>query len=359
LESEDLQEEELLSFKNDTKNLCDNIDKAIQERMEEKQCKSAKEFEDRYLEYASKSKNRATIVGIEAECLKSAQKFINKVNEYQITQSYEEAQNLLQELKEKVSQLEKDKAEAINIAKGMGYADSSLDYLKAESAKLEASIKSLAGREITGDLIQEQQEKLKQLIEENIEQQFFNLQKKIRTPDKNLSQINQEVNEKELEVKEKTDYFNCLNIAEMVMQEASDEIRQSFGPELNKKAAEIFKNFTKGKYGNMIVTKDYDISIQAGIHYREWRYLSNGTVDQAYLALRLAITELISDKSIALPIFLDDVLMQYDDERIDAALSFACDYAKQKGQEFQLILFTCHQHIIEHSKPYTDKVVNI
>jgi DNA repair protein SbcC/Rad50 len=58
-------------------------------------------------------------------------------------------------------------------------------------------------------------------------------------------------------------------------------------------------------------------------------------VDQAYLALRVAITELISDKNIILPIFLDDVLMQYDDDRIDATLSFACDYAKQKGRNFR------------------------
>jgi hypothetical protein len=32
---------------------------------------------------------------------------------------------------------------------------------------------------------------------------------------------------------------------------------------------------------------------------------------------------------------LDDVLMQYDDDRIDATLSFACDYAKQKGRNFR------------------------
>ena len=111
----------------------------------------------------------------------------------------------------------------------------------------------------------------------------IDLQKQISTPNKNLSQIQDEINEKIVEVNEKEEYFNSLKIVSEVIQEASDKR----------------------------------------------------------------------------PLFLDGVLIQYDDERMDAALKFISDYANQKGKEFQLILFTCHQHIIEKAKHYANSIVEI
>jgi exonuclease SbcC len=359
LQSEDLEEADALDYRNRLGKLNSIIEVKIQEQLKAKSCSTAKEYESKFLEYASDLKNQNTISEAEQEYRKKTEEFLNKVNIYEITGSYEEAKELIQKLGNKVSELEKEKDEALHIAKGMGYDAPSLDYLKEETGKLVPSIEFL--KETGGTLYtaEELQQRQRELAGENTEQRFFDLQKKIRTPDKNLSQIEEEIDEKGKEVKEKTSYFKSLKIASEVMQEASDEMRQSFGPELNRSTAAIFENLTNGKYGNILVNKDYDISVQSGIHYREWKYLSNGTIDQAYLALRLAITELISDKNIELPLFLDDVLIQYDDERLEAALNFLADYAKQKGQEFQLLLFTCHQHIIDYAKPYAKEIVNI
>jgi len=359
LQSEDLKEIDAVSYRNKIEELYNAAELEIKEKMNEKSCTSIKEYENKYLEYASNMKNHDAVTRVQEEYLKKAGQFLDKVNEYEITPDYEAAKVLVQKLQEKISQLEREKYEVLNIAKGMGYDSPSLEHLNEEKNKLEASIKRF---ESVGDInysIEELKQKQKDFASQNIEQQFFDLQKKIRTPDKNSSQIQEEIDEKEKDVDEKTQYFDCLKIALEVMQEASDEMRKSFGPELNRKTSEIFKSLTNGKYGNILVTKDYDISIQSGIHYREWKYLSNGTVDQAYLALRLAIADLISDKNIYLPLFLDDVLMQYDDERMDAALKFLSDYAVQKGDEFQLLLFTCHQDIIERTKHYTNEVVKI
>lgn len=52
-------------------------------------------------------------------------------------------------------------------------------------------------------------------------------------------------------------------------------------------------------------------------------------------------------------------MIQYDNDRMGAALKLISDYAKEKGQEFQLIVFTCHQHIIDNSKPYNTDLINI
>ena len=357
LQSEDLRETDAVSYRNKIEELYNAAELGIKEKMKEKSCTSIKEYENKYLEYASNMKNHDAVTRVQEEYLKKSQRFLNKVNEYEITPNYEAAKALVQELQAKISQLEREKYEVLNIAKGMGYDSPSLEHLNEEKNKLEASIKRF---ESVGDINYSIEElKQKDIASEDIEQQLLDLQKRIRMPDKNSSQIQEEIDEKEKDVDEKTQYFDCLKIALEVMQEASDEMRKSFGPELNRKTSEIFKSLTNGKYGNIIVTKDYDISIQSGIHYREWKYLSNGTVDQAYLALRLAIADLISDKNIYLPLFLDDVLMQYDDERMDAALKFLSDYAVQKGDEFQLLLFTCHQDIIERAKHYTNEVVKI
>ncbi|MCJ7691427.1 MAG: hypothetical protein MUO60_19255 [Clostridiaceae bacterium] len=359
LQQENLEEIVAREYRDRIKQLRDTLRNSIEEKVKEKSCLSVEELDNKYLEYASDSKNRKAINEAEQEYLKKVEEFLSKVNEYEVVQSYEEAKLLIQKLWKLVTQLEKEKDEALNIAKGMGYVAPTLEYLRSETSKLEPSIKDLEEVAVNSYELEELQRKEKDLASENLEQQLFELQKKIKTPDKNLSQVQEEINEKEKEVNEKENYFNCLKIASQVMQEATDEMRQSFGPELNRKTAGIFKRLTNGKYGNILVTKDYDISIQSGIHYREWRYLSNGTVDQVYLALRVAITELISDKNIELPLFLDDVMIQYDDERMDAALKFITDYAKEKGPEFQLILFTCHNHIIDNSKPYNTEVVNI
>ncbi|MEK6265012.1 MAG: hypothetical protein N2B06_09645, partial [Clostridium sp.] len=359
LQQENLEEIVAREYRDKIKQLLDTFRNNIEGEMKEKSCLSVKEFENKYLEYASDSKYRKAITEAEQEYTKKAEEFSSKVNEYEIVQSYEEAKLLIQKLWNQVTQLEKEKDEALNIARGMGYVAPTLEYLMEETSKLEPSIKALEEVGVDSYEVEELQQKEKDLALENLDEQLSELQKKIKTPDKNLSQVQEEINEKEKEVNEKENYVSCLKIASQVMQEATDEMRQSFGPELNRKTAGIFKSLTNGKYGNLLVTKDYDISIKAGIHYREWRYLSGGTVDQVYLALRVAITELISDKNAQLPLFLDDVLIQYDDDRMDAALKFISDYAKEKGTEFQLILFTCHRHIIDNSKPYNTKVVNI
>ena len=63
-----------------------------------------------------------------------------------------------------------------------------------------------------------------------------------------------------------------------------------------------------------------------------WR--SDGTVDQLYLALRLAVAEELTPTA---PLILDDALVRFDDTRLAAALALLAQTAEEK----QVILFTC------------------
>ena len=120
-----------------------------------------------------------------------------------------------------------------------------------------------------------------------------------------------------------------------VLSDANDELRQRFSPALNQEAARILSALTGGRYQHLTLSRDF--SAQAGPGNalpRSALYLSAGTLDQLYLALRLAICQL------TLPgIPLDDALANFDDQRLDLALTFL----EQLGQQRQVLLFSC-QH---------------
>ena len=63
---------------------------------------------------------------------------------------------------------------------------------------------------------------------------------------------------------------------------------------------------------------------------------SDGTVDQLYLALRLAVAEELTPEA---PLVLDDALVRFDETRLAAAMDILAETADHK----QVILFTCQK----------------
>lgn len=154
------------------------------------------------------------------------------------------------------------------------------------------------------------------------------------------------------ELKTKTaaqkEFCDALDIAAAALTDSFAEVRRSYGSVLEKKAGDLFKALTNGKWDSMSISKSLDINVNEKDNFgsREIDYLSSGTADQAYLSLRLALAELICKENESLPLFLDDALTQYDDRRTKAALGFLKDYAKNT----QVVLFTCHSYICETAK---------
>jgi len=68
--------------------------------------------------------------------------------------------------------------------------------------------------------------------------------------------------------------------------------------------------------------------------------LSRGTVEQLYLCLRLALAESYAERAVALPIVLDDVLVNFDPRRSAAMAGVIAEVAARH----QVIAFTCHPH---------------
>ena len=152
-------------------------------------------------------------------------------------------------------------------------------------------------------------------------------------------------------------YVADLELAMAVLTESFSEVRRSYGSVLDNKTGEIFSGITGGKYNGINVSKSFDISVQKTDIFGSFdsAYLSSGTVDQAYLSLRLALSELITDENGTLPIMLDDSLAQFDDNRQKIAL----EYLKKYSDKNQIIMFTCHKYLSDTAKKLGATIQNM
>lgn len=122
--------------------------------------------------------------------------------------------------------------------------------------------------------------------------------------------------------------------------------RENQGPVLAR-ASSLFAALTLGTFEGLEVGFD-EADDPALVAVREGRRLethalSDGTLDQLYLALRVASLERLAAARGPLPLLLDDVLVHFDDQRAAAALAILSDLAKHT----QVILFTHHARIVE------------
>ena len=72
--------------------------------------------------------------------------------------------------------------------------------------------------------------------------------------------------------------------------------------------------------------------------------LSGGTREQLFLAIRFALVREFARRGIELPVVMDDLFVNFDEERTVAAVDCLIEIASE-GQ--QVLFFTCHQHLAE------------
>lgn len=139
--------------------------------------------------------------------------------------------------------------------------------------------------------------------------------------------------------------YNALQLAREVLDEANTSLQNRFSPALGHRAAEIFSQLTEGRYSGVVLDRAFRVSAEpAGdTAYRDAGLLSAGAAGQLYLAVRLAICDLVLPPERNLPIVLDDALANFDDDRCAAALR----YLKEEGRNRQILLFTCHSREAE------------
>ncbi len=133
----------------------------------------------------------------------------------------------------------------------------------------------------------------------------------------------------------------ALALALETLRDAGEDISHRITPRLSMRTAEIFSKLTDSRYEAVLLDRELKASAKPvdDTVPRETAFLSAGTVDQLYLAVRLAICELALPSEKTSPIILDDALVNFDDERCERALEFLRELAKDR----QIVLFTCHR----------------
>lgn len=136
----------------------------------------------------------------------------------------------------------------------------------------------------------------------------------------------------------------AIDLALETMTGLSTSIRDSFGLYLNKAASGLIDGITGGIYNSMSVDENLNIFLNTKAKLVPLEQVSSGTMDQVYLALRLATAKLIQthaaqpSQTDRLPLVFDDSFVLYDDDRLKTALKWLSG-----AYQGQIIIFTCHQ----------------
>lgn len=142
-----------------------------------------------------------------------------------------------------------------------------------------------------------------------------------------------------------------VRLAARLLREQIERYRRDNQGPLIQRAGEHFTELTIGSFGGLVIDfNDQDQPVLAGLRQHGQRVpvegMSAGSRDQLYLALRLATLERYIDSAEAMPFIVDDVLVDFDDQRSEAALKALAGLAEST----QVILFTHHRQLVNQAE---------
>ena len=139
------------------------------------------------------------------------------------------------------------------------------------------------------------------------------------------------------------DYL-AAGLAAEAIESVRVQIEENAQPATLRRASEYLAQLTVGRYPELTVDRDERLLFALDDEGESWpiETLSTGTREQVFLAVRLAIADEFAEDGGALPLVLDDVLVNFDQDRTAAALETLGEVS-DTGQ--QVVLFTCHRHV--------------
>ena len=122
----------------------------------------------------------------------------------------------------------------------------------------------------------------------------------------------------------------CIDAASAQLYLAKDRAHANIAPALESKVRPWLPRITDGRYVDVMVDpSDLTMKVaEASGAVREVRLLSQGTMEQIFLLLRIALSQVLSGGHESAPVILDDVTVQSDLERTNAILR--CSISKRR-----------------------------
>ncbi|HSK47054.1 MAG TPA: hypothetical protein VLA05_03500, partial [Coriobacteriia bacterium] len=134
-------------------------------------------------------------------------------------------------------------------------------------------------------------------------------------------------------------------LAVRLVDRARERFERERQPEVVRTAGSVFSAMTGGRYRDLRVPLDdsgITVVAQDG-SVRSTGELSRGTAEQLYLALRVGLIGSLGDLGRALPVLMDDVVVNFDPERRQGAVEAVAELARLR----QVLFFTCHPETAE------------
>lgn len=159
------------------------------------------------------------------------------------------------------------------------------------------------------------------------------------------NELAQKLESDRAELRDAVERWAPLVFADAILAQAIARFEREHQPELLRDVGKLFSGLTQGRYTGLRRKLDEQgtlVLAQADGRDKEPHQLSTGTREQLYLAIRLAYARHYCRENEPLPLVMDDVLVNCDDQRSEAALEMLIELA----QDIQLVFLTCHQDTI-------------
>ena len=145
-----------------------------------------------------------------------------------------------------------------------------------------------------------------------------------------------------------TERYIRIKLAARMLRDETERYRRENEAPVLKIASRYFKELTIGSFDGLRTdSDDQGKLVLAGVRpngsWLQVEAMSSGTRDQLYLALRLATLEWRTASSEPMPFIVDDILINFDDQRSRATIKALSEL----GEKSQVILFTHHHRIVE------------
>lgn len=156
---------------------------------------------------------------------------------------------------------------------------------------------------------------------------------------------------------EAAEKWAVLKVVETVLMKAKNSYQQKYLGAVMKITSRYFKQLTNGLYVTVFAPKERGVFQVETARFDKFTVeeLSQGTVDQLYIALRLSISKVMSEKY-AIPLIVDDAFVHFDEARRGQGIALLEEIAKEQ----QVLLFTCQHHLaVETNAIHIHKEITI
>ena len=167
---------------------------------------------------------------------------------------------------------------------------------------------------------------------------------KLLGEDSRLDEARLELNALETEMAQSKRRWQVLSTSSQMLEAIREKYESKRQPETLQEASNYLSRLTDGHYTRiwtrlvgeeLLVDNQNDETITVD-------KLSRGTREAVYLSLRLALIGAYARRGAVLPMVMDDILVNFDSKRARSAAELLVEFSRNG---YQLLMFTCHEHM--------------